>query len=307
MSHASPRRHVRRTVVGGLITTAVVAAAAVAVPAAQAGEEPPQDRSKPSTRIIGGDGASNDAYPFMVSVLTKGPGSAKKRHHCGGSLINATTVMTAAHCLPGRDTKDFQVAVGRTVLSDSGQGQIRNLEPFEGTKDTGGFLIHPRYAKGDTAYDMAFLQLSKPVKGIAPIKMPTKGTDALIRPGAKAVVTGWGNTDTDLPTSPDRLREVKVPVLSHDECAASYGEYDRKVNFCAGAEGKDSCQGDSGGPIFRNVPGRQKPIQVGIVSYGNGCAEQGSPGVYTYLGSEKLWKTMSESAAGKLMKEQLGR
>ncbi|GAA3087519.1 serine protease [Streptomyces rectiviolaceus] len=255
--------------------------------------------------IIGGTEVSNDAYPFMAAVMDKGSGSPLDRQFCGGSLVTADTVMTAAHCLvddAGKPLKPkkLQVAVGRTVLSAAGQGQIRNVAK-------GGVVVHPRYLKGQEAYDVAFIQLSKPVRGISPVALPTQGTDALIRPGQKATVTGWGNTDTELPNTPDRLRQVKVPILSHAECGTSYGEYDSKVNFCAGVETKDSCQGDSGGPIFRNVPGRRAPIQIGVVSYGDGCGGQGAPGVYTSVSSSKLWKTLDESAAGKKVKRGLNR
>ncbi|MGP3951692.1 S1 family peptidase [Streptomyces sp. 7N604] len=306
------RRRAKRIAAAGLASTAAVALVAAAAPLAQAADKagsaaPSGDRSKPSARIIGGTDVSNDAYPFMTALLSKGPGSAQKRQFCGGSLISQDVVMTAAHCVEGMEAKDLQVAVGRTVLSNSQQGQIRNARPSEGEGDPGGIVVHPRYTKGNAAYDMAFVELAKPVRGIAPIKLPTPGTDALIRPGAKAIVTGWGNTDTEMPHFPDRLREVKVPLLTHDECKVSYDSYDAKVNICAGLEGKDSCQGDSGGPLFRNVPGRQQPIQIGIVSYGDGCAAQGAPGVYTSVSSAKLWDTLSESAEGKSLKEKLGR
>jgi secreted trypsin-like serine protease len=302
------RRRVQRIAVAGLAAGASVALVAGAAPTAQAGQSAPSgERSKPSIRIIGGTETSNDAYPFMTALLEKGPGNARKRQFCGGSLISEDVVMTAAHCVQGREAKDLQVAVGRTVLSNSQQGQVRNPLPSEGEGDPGGILVHPRYTKGDKAYDMAFIELAKPVTGIVPIKQPTVGTDALIRPGAKATVTGWGNTDTELPHFPDRLREVKVPIVSHDECKVSYDTYNAKVNFCAGVEGKDSCQGDSGGPIFRKVPGRQQPIQIGIVSYGDGCAAQGAPGVYTSTSSAKLWDTLNESPEGRKLKAKLGR
>ncbi|UQT57013.1 serine protease [Streptomyces durmitorensis] len=273
------------------VATATLAMLATTTPAAHA--------------IIGGTEVSNDAYPFMAAVMDKGSGSALDRQFCGGSLVTADTVMTAAHCLvddAGKPLKPkkLQVAVGRTVLSKAGQGQIRNVAK-------GGVVVHPRYLKGQEAYDVAFIQLSKPVRGISPIALPTQGTDALIRPGQKATVAGWGNTDTELPNTPDRLREVKVPILSHAECGTSYAEYNSKVNFCAGVETKDSCQGDSGGPIFRNVPGRRAPIQIGVVSYGDGCGAQGAPGVYASTSSSKLWKTLDESAAGKKIKRAMNR
>ncbi|ATL29691.1 S1 family peptidase [Streptomyces formicae] len=279
-----------RTAAGFAASAAALAMVATSAPAAHA--------------IIGGTEVSNDAYPFMVALLEKGSGSALDRQFCGGSLVTADTVVTAAHCLvddagkPVRPTS-LQVAVGRTVLSAK-QGQIRDIAK-------GGVVVHPRYLKGKEAYDVAFLQLKKPVKGIAPVALPTQGTDALIRPGQKATVAGWGNTDTEMTYTPDRLRQVKVPIISHAECRTSYKEYDAKVNFCAGVEGKDSCQGDSGGPIFRNVPGRRAPILIGVVSYGDGCGSQGAPGVYTSLSSAKLWKTLDESASGKKVKRAMHR
>lgn len=277
---------------GGLAAAAALAMVAAGAPAANA--------------IVGGTEVSNDAYPFMVALLEKGQGSALDRQFCGGSLVTPDTVMTAAHCLvddAGKPVKPktLQVAVGRTVLSNAKQGRIRNI-----SKD-GGVLVHPRYLKGQEAYDVAFLQLAKPVKGISPVALPTQGTDALIRPGQKATVAGWGNTDTELTHTPDRLRQVRVPILSHAECRTSYAEYDSKVNFCAGVEGKDSCQGDSGGPIFRKVPGREAPILIGVVSYGDGCGAQGAPGVYTSISSSKLWKTLGESPEAKKVKRALRR
>ncbi|MFF8655425.1 S1 family peptidase [Streptomyces huasconensis] len=281
----------KTSIAAGLAATgAALAMVATSAPAAHA--------------IIGGTEVPNDAYPFMTAVLDKGPGSALDRQFCGASLVTPDTVVTAAHCLVDDEgkpvkPKTLQVAVGRTVLS-SRQGQVRDIAK-------GGVVVHPRYLKGQEAYDVAFLQLKKPVRGISPVALPTQGTDALIRPGQKATVAGWGNTDTELPHTPDRLRQVRVPILSHAECRTSYEGYDAKVNFCAGVETKDSCQGDSGGPIFRKVPGRQAPILIGVVSYGDGCGAQGAPGVYTSLSSSKLWKTLDESPSGKKIKRAMNR
>jgi trypsin len=57
--------------------------------------------------------------------------------------------------------------------------------------------------------------------------------------------------------------------------------------FCAGlaAGGKDSCSGDSGGPIINTSTG----VLIGVVSWGQGCAEAGFPGVYTRLGNYVTW------------------
>ena len=84
---------------------------------------------------------------------------------------------------------------------------------------------------------------------------------------------------------PDKLHKAVVPVMSDDQCRSSYGSmYYLASMLCAGFEagGVDSCQGDSGGPLFVRQP---VDTLIGIVSWGDGCAQAGSPGVYTKVGS----------------------
>ncbi|MEV7415582.1 serine protease [Streptomyces sp. NPDC089919] len=281
----------RRAASAALAAGAALALLGTAAASATAAPVPP---GQPES-IIGGKEQSDGAYPWMAALLSKGSASPVQRQFCGGSLIDANVVLTAAHCVTGAKAKDLEITVGRTVLSRKGQGQLRNVRSI---------VVHPRYAK-DEAYDLALIELAKPVTGVNTVKLPTQGTDALLRPGAKAKVIGWGNTDTEMTHYPDRLRGVLVPLLSHAECKATNKEYDKAVNICAGVEGKDSCQGDSGGPLFRTVAGRT--YQIGIVSYGEGCAEQGAPGVYTSTSSAKLWTTLGESREGKRMLKLLGR
>lgn len=287
------RAAARRSASAAVAAGAALGLVAVSVGTAHAAT--PTDRERPGVRIIGGVHKPNGSYPFMAALLYKGKGDPRDRHFCGGSLLAAEVVMTAAHCVDDVTSKQMEVIVGRTVLSDKKQGHLRNVRKI---------TIHPRY---DGDYDFALLELDKPVDGIAPVNLPTKGTDALIRPGAKATVAGWGDIDNEVPVHPDRLRAVDVPIVSHIECKASYPGYNKKIHMCAGVEGKDACGGDSGGPLFRKLPGRKGVYQIGIVAYGDGCAGQGAPGVYTYTGSAELWNTLKESAEGKRMKRMLRR
>jgi len=67
-----------------------------------------------------------------------------------------------------------------------------------------------------------------------------------------------------------------------------------ETQLCAGAKGLDSCGGDSGGPLFATVAGTE--IQVGIVSWGIGCAKQHYPGVYTEVNSPTIRSFIAEVA-----------
>lgn len=56
-----------------------------------------------------------------------------------------------------------------------------------------------------------------------------------------------------------------------------------------------ACSGDSGGPLvirrklfYLPLP----PVLVGIVSWGNGCAEPTYPGVYSNVQSVREWITL---------------
>lgn len=84
----------------------------------------------------------------------------------------------------------------------------------------------------------------------------------------------------DLPVA---LLKVTVPVVDHKKCETDYSNTTvSQDQFCAGLDqgGKDSCQGDSGGPIVDPT----SKILYGLVSWGQGCAEAGKPGIYTDVG-----------------------
>jgi secreted trypsin-like serine protease len=250
-------------------------------------------------QIVGGTGVPDGKYPFMASLQYKANDN-KFHHFCGGSLIDGRgAILTAAHCVVGTTEKEWatmRVVIGRTKLSGT-QGQVRKIA---------GVTVFPGYTKNGRG-DAALIFLDKGVKGIKPIQLVTPGTDALERPGRQVVVAGWGVTSKD-PAGPgggdtsdvtDRMREVTVPVVSDNECLISYGEgFDPKTEICAGRTGKDSCQGDSGGPLFSKVPGRPEFVQLGVVSWGEGCAAAGFPGVYTRISEQKIGGWIARFGSG---------
>ncbi len=86
-----------------------------------------------------------------------------------------------------------------------------------------------------------------------------------------------------------KLRQVRVITLANDDWRCINASYDKQRQFCAMVDGggKDSCQGDSGGPIHQWLDDHWE--QVGIVSFGTGCALPTNPGIYTRLSFYHDW------------------
>lgn len=105
-------------------------------------------------------------------------------------------------------------------------------------------------------------------------------------------VAGWGRVQEGGRSS-NVLQQLQIEVLDNEKCREQYRRQSKLVSdnqfgsavLCAGnlAGGQDSCQGDSGGPLVLPIfDNGQFPVyQIGIVSYGIGCARTNTPGVYT--------------------------
>jgi secreted trypsin-like serine protease len=243
----------------------------------------------PDPRIIGGEPAGVGEYPFMVALLFEPTaGNDFQKQYCGGSLIASSWVLTAAHCadfLSGPE--EVAVAVSRTNL-DSTEGQrvaVRSIH------------VHPDWDPDALSPDVALLELAEPVAGVTPIRLASASDDVFEAAGTPLTVIGWGNTLTKPKKAnfPNALREVVVPVVADAPCdKANHGLVTVETQLCAGAKGLDSCGGDSGGPLLATAGATA--IQVGIVSWGIGCAKQHFPGVYTEVNSPTIRSFIAETA-----------
>lgn len=228
------------------------------------------------TRVIDGSVVSenNEMWRFIAAIKRDGG------QFCGGSLIAKNWVLTAAHCLSEDDGTPLSLDNSYTV----GVGAYNINETIDyGIKR---FIVHPKYDAVLTDNDIALIELDTNVTIVPQIAYDR--SHALVE-DTQTRIAGWGNMkrDNETPVYPDNLREALVPLIDYDTCN-SPDIYDGDITknmLCAGyMDGRrDGCQGDSGGPLIVDH------ILVGIVSWGNGCGVENSPGVYTKVQNYATW------------------
>lgn len=233
--------------------------------------------SQSSIKIIGGNPVA-EHRPWFVQLL----GSKNSADgFCGGTLVAPRVVITAAHCIDASMTKTLHVALG---MADGINLNVNNPVRVE------GIVVHPKYSASDFKNDIAVLYLEN-YDGIhfeRPVHWIQHAKDSSLpeRIHSSALVVGLGNTTSIGSLFDGVIREVEVPLADMSKCAEIYSDADEK-QICAGDMtngGRDSCQGDSGGPMLAKNSQGQLEL-VGIVSYGNGCAQKNGPGIYTRVAS----------------------
>ncbi|XP_017110206.2 trypsin-1 [Drosophila bipectinata] len=218
-------------------------------------------------RIVGGFPADIATIPYIVSIQLYGI------HHCGGSIINNRTILTAAHCLAGVSRRLLKVKAGGTTR-DPKDGKLYPVAAV---------YHHEKWSAKTMDYDIGLLRLTTAItysRKIKPIKISSKK----VADGKFATIAGWGFTSSDAQTS-QGLRYARVPIVNHKKCTNLYGKRVTDRMVCAGylEGGTDACQMDSGGPLVF-----QEEL-IGIVSWGVGCAQPNKPGVYARLETLASW------------------
>jgi secreted trypsin-like serine protease len=248
-------------------------------------------------QIIGGHEAEPGEYPWQVRLDIEATGGT---FLCGGSLIGREWVLTAAHCITDpyaeggtNENLSNKVVSPEAVTVYLGDYQISETDPNEQQKPVSQVIRHPDYRSSGNDFDIALLKLSSPANlsgSVQPITLNTKSNiDGLL-----ARVTGWGDIDsTDIFEGADILQELFVPIVSNGTCNGPES-YDGQITenmLCAGlaSGGRDSCQGDSGGPLIIYDSTRQRWVQAGVVSFGQGCALPNFYGVYARVSKFTDW------------------
>ncbi|XP_026536822.1 transmembrane protease serine 13-like [Notechis scutatus] len=231
-----------------------------------------------SGRIVGGTEASASKWPWQVSLQY---GSA---HICGGTIIDAQWVLTAAHCFFMNSVKildEWKVYAGVSDLKQTREGIL-----------VSEVIINANYSDDHDDYDIALMKLAQPLvlsAQVRPACLPMSGQRFL--PGRGCFITGFGKISENEENTSPKLREAEVKIIDYRLCNSRnvYEGFLTPRMMCAGflQGGKDSCQGDSGGPLVCQDSNRW--YLAGVTSWGTGCGQRNKPGVYSQVSKFLGW------------------
>ncbi|MDO6526697.1 trypsin-like serine protease [Motilimonas sp. 1_MG-2023] len=234
----------------------------------------PTDLIQP--KIVGGGLANTSEWQFYTQILNSNTTTA----FCGGSYIGDGYVLTAAHCVKNKPAIFLHVEVAGFTLNGGVGDRIQVAEKF----------VHPLFNTSTLNHDVALLKLEREPTVGQPVSLAQGSVEQYARTGDLITVAGLGRLSENGGRA-GQLEEVDVPLVSDAVCNQSGGSYANvgDVAFCAGyPQGqKDSCSGDSGGPIVVDTGGQR--VQLGIVSWGVGCARPGKYGVYADVAALRDW------------------
>ncbi|XP_051946397.1 plasminogen activator, urokinase a [Xyrauchen texanus] len=243
----------------------------------------------PRSKIIGGIRSTVESHPWIASIFFG------EQFTCGGSLIAPCWVLTAAHCFTSgmnTKTKKYSVYLGKNAINEN---DLTKEQQFTVSK----LVVHEgfNYTTQNFTHDIALLkivdsngQCASKTSSVRTVCLPP--SLVMLPPGTYCEIAGYGRHQKGGFEYSKHLKQAQVMLISQKNCINYYNKEEDNINehmFCgAGKDWKeDACQGDSGGPLLCEV--NNKMFQFGIISWGDKCAEESKPGVYTKVTNYNQW------------------
>jgi len=210
-------------------------------------------------KIIHVEDAISNSWPWMVSLRISLNDSLL--HNCGGSILDETTILTAAHCVTEPVLSLFVVVGAHDI-----DGSFKN-DSIYGISNA---YIHPNYNESELRSDIAILKLNKPISfssKVYPVCLPNSSNMSVVY-DKKVVVIGWSFVSNDT-SFRMVLQNAILRVTTNSSICSALDDYNPKENYCliedTSSLDTDLCYGDSGGPMI--YFDGEKWILYGVASF----------------------------------------
>ncbi|XP_063814712.1 urokinase-type plasminogen activator isoform X2 [Pseudophryne corroboree] len=255
-------------------------------------------------KIVGGRSNPIESQPWIATLYQVSRRNKQQQYfQCGASLIHPCWVLTAAHCFPDSDypePKDYVVILGKSNIDETNDHREQRFQVEK-------IIRHQHYSDRTNALDndialmkirSASGQCASMSSSVQTVCLPS--ADMRMKDGTHCEIAGFGKESYDSIVFSQTLKSTSVQLISQDVCQSEqyYGKLINNNMFCAGhPEWKvDACKGDSGGPLTCQY--NEQMVLYGIISWGEGCAKENKPGVYTRITNYLPWiqEHMAESS-----------
>jgi Trypsin len=162
-------------------------------------------------RIIGGQEATPNQFPYQVGLRLFIQNS-NNVGLCGGSLVSANRIVSAAHCVD--IVSGLEAVMGAHFLNRFESTQARRTVPLP------DLVWHENYNPRTLTNDVAIITLLTPVtlnNFIQVVRLPEGADLNNDFAGSSAVASGWGRF-SEAQASSEFLRFVNVNVISNTAC-----------------------------------------------------------------------------------------
>ncbi|XP_072747507.1 chymotrypsin-2-like [Anoplolepis gracilipes] len=225
-------------------------------------------------KIVGGRNAKPGEIAYQVSLQTIKTG----HHFCGGVVLNQKYVLTAAHCVFGKNVKLISATVGTIDLR-----KPHAVYLIESS------YVHEEYNRNNSwINDIALLKLISPIEFstlVSPVELPKQ--NQTVKTDSTAIVSGYGRLRYN-GNRTNELNVASIKIADQAYCRDMYAKHSKNIfntHICANEPTveRGSCKGDSGGPL--TVDGKL----IGLVSWSHHCSDMVFPSVYTRVPSYVNW------------------